>query len=126
MASQGQVITFYSYKGGVGRSLLVASMAATLASWGKKVICIDWDLEAPGLGLYFRRYITHGACGLLDLTEDLVLNPATSWRDYVTQVRFPHSIIVDFIAAGSYRIIQIEFRHLAGITCSICIILAII
>ena len=101
MASQGRVITFYSYKGGVGRSFLLGSMAVTLASWGKKVICIDWDLEAPALHLYFKPYINHIGSGLLDLTEDFLLNPTASWRDYVTRVRFPCHVSIDFIAAGS-------------------------
>jgi cellulose biosynthesis protein BcsQ len=49
----GTVITFYSYKGGVGRSMAMANVGALLASWGKKVLMIDWDLEAPGLENYF-------------------------------------------------------------------------
>ncbi|MGO9597291.1 MAG: TIR domain-containing protein [Isosphaeraceae bacterium] len=48
-----QVITFYSYKGGVGRSFALANVAYLLATWGRRVLCIDWDLEAPGLQLYF-------------------------------------------------------------------------
>ncbi|MCE0499103.1 MAG: AAA family ATPase [Methylacidiphilales bacterium] len=42
-------ITFYSYKGGVGRSLALANMAALLAERGRRVVLIDFDLEAPGL-----------------------------------------------------------------------------
>ena len=100
MASKGQVITFYSYKGGVGRSFLVASVAVTLASWGKKVICIDWDLEAPGLSIYFKPYIDPVNNGLLDLTEDIRHKPRVSWRDYVTPVRLPQEAKLDFIPAG--------------------------
>ena len=44
-----ETFTFYSYKGGVGRSLLVANAARFLASLGKTVVAIDFDLEAPGL-----------------------------------------------------------------------------
>ena len=51
--SVGQVITFYSYKGGVGRSMSMANIAVLLAKWGKKVLIIDWDLEAPGLEYFF-------------------------------------------------------------------------
>jgi hypothetical protein len=46
-------ITFYSYKGGVGRSLLVANAAKYLSTLGKKVLAIDLDLEAPGLHYKF-------------------------------------------------------------------------
>ncbi len=42
-------VAFYSYKGGVGRSLLVANTAQFLALSGSKVVVLDLDLEAPGL-----------------------------------------------------------------------------
>jgi hypothetical protein len=44
-----QTITFYSYKGGAGRTLVVANVAKHLARLGQKVFAIDFDLEAPGL-----------------------------------------------------------------------------
>jgi len=47
------IVTFYSYKGGVGRSMAMANVAEILASRGYSVICCDWDLEAPGLERYF-------------------------------------------------------------------------
>ena len=49
----GTVVTFYSYKGGVGRSFALANIATLLGRWGFRVLCIDWDLEAPGLPYYF-------------------------------------------------------------------------
>jgi MinD-like ATPase involved in chromosome partitioning or flagellar assembly len=48
-----QTITFYSYKGGVGRTLVVANVARYLARFGQKVFAIDFDLEAPGLHYKF-------------------------------------------------------------------------
>lgn len=44
-----QTITFYSYKGGVGRTLAVANVARYMARLGQKVFLVDFDLEAPGL-----------------------------------------------------------------------------
>jgi MinD-like ATPase involved in chromosome partitioning or flagellar assembly len=41
--------TFYSYKGGVGRTLALANVGCILAQNGKKVLLVDFDLEAPGL-----------------------------------------------------------------------------
>jgi tetratricopeptide (TPR) repeat protein len=53
-----KTITFYSYKGGVGRSLTLSNIAMRLADLGKKVCIIDFDLEAPGLHLKFKNYLT--------------------------------------------------------------------
>jgi len=36
--TKGTVITFYSYKGGVGRTLALANIGATLCKWGYKVL----------------------------------------------------------------------------------------
>src|SRR5262245_49578402 len=47
------IITFYSYKGGVGRSMALANIAELLYRRGLRVIVVDWDLEAPGLENYF-------------------------------------------------------------------------
>ena len=48
-----QTISFYSYKGGVGRTLVVANVAKYLAKFGQKVFALDFDLEAPGLHYKF-------------------------------------------------------------------------
>jgi MinD-like ATPase involved in chromosome partitioning or flagellar assembly len=42
-------VAFYSYKGGVGRTLALANCARVLAAEGKRVLLMDFDLEAPGL-----------------------------------------------------------------------------
>lgn len=44
-----QTVTFYSYKGGTGRTLLLANVAMLSARMGWKVVVVDVDLEAPGL-----------------------------------------------------------------------------
>ncbi|MBK9032247.1 MAG: P-loop NTPase [Myxococcales bacterium] len=49
------VATFYSLRGGVGRSTALAYTAHILASRGKRVVCVDLDLEAPGLAALFGR-----------------------------------------------------------------------
>jgi tetratricopeptide (TPR) repeat protein len=54
-SGQGKVITFYSWKGGVGRTMALANTAVQLARAGRSVLMIDWDLEAPGLDQYFLR-----------------------------------------------------------------------
>lgn len=47
------IYTFYSYKGGVGRSMALANVAELFYQEGKTVLMVDWDLEAPGLERYF-------------------------------------------------------------------------
>jgi hypothetical protein len=42
-------ISFYSYKGGVGRSLTLTNLGVYLAQFGATVAMVDFDLEAPGL-----------------------------------------------------------------------------
>lgn len=53
--SRGEIITFYSYKGGTGRTMALANVACLLAerAKGSSVLVVDWDLEAPGLHRYF-------------------------------------------------------------------------
>jgi hypothetical protein len=43
------VATFYSFKGGVGRTTLLVNVANVLASRGERVLIWDLDLEAPGV-----------------------------------------------------------------------------
>jgi MinD-like ATPase involved in chromosome partitioning or flagellar assembly len=54
----GQILTFYSYKGGTGRSMALANVGCLLtrrpSSVGQnRVLLVDWDLEAPGLHRFF-------------------------------------------------------------------------
>ena len=55
MANQAKNITFYSYKGGVGRTTTLALTALQIARKGKKVVVIDMDLEAPGLSTILKQ-----------------------------------------------------------------------
>ena len=48
-----RIITFYSYKGGVGRTLACANFGLYLAKTGQKVVLADMDFEAPGLDSKF-------------------------------------------------------------------------
>jgi hypothetical protein len=47
------IYTFYSFKGGVGRSMALANVAELLARRGLRVLMVDFDLEAPGLERFF-------------------------------------------------------------------------
>lgn len=49
---RSQIITFFSYKGGTGRSMALVNSACLLAKRSKEkkgILIIDWDLESPGI-----------------------------------------------------------------------------
>lgn len=47
------IISFYSYKGGVGRTIALIQTAYNLAKAGKRVLLLDLDIEAPSLHALF-------------------------------------------------------------------------
>jgi cellulose biosynthesis protein BcsQ len=55
-SQRGTILTFYSFKGGAGRSMALANVARLFAReasrTGQRVLAVDWDLEAPGLHHY--------------------------------------------------------------------------
>ncbi|KDN17386.1 CATRA system-associated protein [Amycolatopsis rifamycinica] len=95
----GSVFTFYSYKGGVGRSFTLANVAVLLARWGHRVLCLDWDLEAPGLGDYFRPQLPEPPRGgVIDFVDDFRhgrFAPETHVQRLLTDTG-----VLDFVAAG--------------------------
>jgi MinD-like ATPase involved in chromosome partitioning or flagellar assembly/tetratricopeptide (TPR) repeat protein len=72
--SDGQIVTFYSYKGGTGRTMAVANTAWLLASAGLRVLVVDWDLESPGLHRYFHPFLVDkeltASPGVIDMIRD--------------------------------------------------------
>ncbi|MBC2698140.1 MAG: tetratricopeptide repeat protein [ANME-2 cluster archaeon] len=88
-----KIITFYSYKGGVGRSMALANVAWLLANkYGHKVLLVDWDLEAPGLHKFFNIKENEIKTGLIDL-----------FYDYKTLLKEDHPITNDeFIDLDQY------------------------
>lgn len=50
LAEKPPRLVFYSIKGGVGRTTALTVLAAQIAARGGAVLCLDLDLEAPGLG----------------------------------------------------------------------------
>jgi CobQ/CobB/MinD/ParA nucleotide binding domain len=74
IGKSGKIITFYSYKGGTGRSMAVSNISWILASNGYDVLLIDWDLEAPGLHRYLRPFLVDpeltSSPGVIDFVWD--------------------------------------------------------
>jgi len=55
---RSKLVSFYSVEGGVGRTTSMLMAAISLARRGKRVVLIDFDLEAPGIaGLFPQEYL---------------------------------------------------------------------
>src|SRR6476659_4458719 len=110
--SLGKIITFYSYKGGTGRSMALANIAWILASNGKRVLCVDWDLEAPGLHRYFAPFLIDSELfssdGLIDLVwtvSQRSMTPIASTANTEPESAAPAAPLRDlseFVDAGKY------------------------
>ncbi|MER5889257.1 FxSxx-COOH system tetratricopeptide repeat protein [Streptomyces sp. NPDC001941] len=120
----GRIVTFYSYKGGTGRTMALANTAWILAANGRRVLAVDWDLEAPGLHRFFHPFLdpsTLGATtGVIDLITEYawaatspVQRPDDWHRDYARIQphavslapealgwEFPEGGTLDFVSAG--------------------------
>jgi MinD-like ATPase involved in chromosome partitioning or flagellar assembly len=99
-AMTGTVVTFYSYKGGVGRSSTLANVAVLLARWGHRVLVIDWDLEAPGLHYYFKDTLPEAPRGgVVDLAHDFLHNKSP--RPYEVRLEMDEGTLA-LLAAGRF------------------------
>ena len=90
-----QFITFYSYKGGVGRSLALANIATSLAMKGRKVFLLDFDLEAPGLDIIMSQNSSK-VCGegIVEYIAEYYKNgtPPDSLSKYTNEIKIQHSL----------------------------------
>jgi MinD-like ATPase involved in chromosome partitioning or flagellar assembly len=77
-------ITFYSFKGGVGRTMALVNVGAQLAKMGRKVLLVDFDLEAPGLETFDRLRPPQPHAGIVEyVTEYRRTHSAPDVRDYI-------------------------------------------
>src|SRR5262249_36555040 len=114
----GHIVTFYSYKGGTGRTMTAANVAWILASNGKRVLAIDWHFEAPGLHRYFAPFIEaslqSSSEGLVDLFIGYVNQakqpspPASEcWIEECADIsRFAVSLDWDFPQKGTLDLVH--------------------
>ena len=114
----GQVVTFYSYKGGTGRTMALANVAWIIASSGKRVLVVDWDLESPGLHKFFHPFLDESTVsatpGVIEMINDYATTarnppPRPDWYLEVARVErhavsldwdFPDDGKLDFLSAG--------------------------
>lgn len=77
-----KTINFYSYKGGVGRTMLTAQIARLLAALAKgdkeKVVVVDFDFDAPGIPAVFGMPIGAVEKGLYELVSDCYMSERVS------------------------------------------------
>ena len=78
------VVTFSSYKGGVGRTLALVNIAAMHAKSGRKVLAVDFDLEAPSLPSFEIFKPSQGAKGMVDyVTTYRETGTAPDCKDFI-------------------------------------------
>lgn len=96
---------FASLKGGVGRSTALSVVATDAASRGKRVLAVDLDLEAPGLGSILLSEQTTPSFGMVDaLVEDrLAPLSAEFLNDLVGASNLTDRGRVDVVAAFGRR-----------------------
>lgn len=83
---QSKLICFYSYKGGVGRTTTMVMSAIEMAKRGKKIVMVDFDLEAPGVASIFPNE-SISQYGLLDyLVESSVCGNELQIDEYMYPV----------------------------------------
>ena len=118
-SSAGQIVTFYSYKGGTGRTMAMANVAWIIASNGKRVLAVDWDLESPGLHKFFHPFLDESTItatpGVIEIINDYAsaaVGPAPADDDWYLECArvdrhavslewaFPGGGKLDFLSAG--------------------------
>ncbi len=104
---RGTIYTFYSFKGGVGRSMALANVAALLAKWGYSVLVVDWDIEAPGIERFYARHNPEIAKlratkpGVVDLVQAKSEGEPLQWRDCLIDIRIgTNSSRLSLLTAG--------------------------
>ena len=117
----GKIVTFYSYKGGTGRTMALANVGWILASNGLKVLIVDWDLDSPGLHRYFHPFVDSklvaATPGVIELVNDYAWaatvhedNRAIDWHRQYAKI-LPHAVslnwngfpdegTLDYVSAG--------------------------
>ncbi len=92
------VVTFYSFKGGTGRSMALVNVAADLLARDRKVLLVDFDLEAPGLDTFPMELDRPVSRGLVEMIADYLDSNSESTpavQEYVYEAR------IDGVSNGS-------------------------
>src|SRR6266704_1083558 len=83
-------VTFYSFKGGTGRSMALANVAVELARSGQRVLIVDMDLEAPGLDTFNLPRPNLQPGGVVDYVRQyLERSESPDFAEFVYESRLP-------------------------------------
>jgi MinD-like ATPase involved in chromosome partitioning or flagellar assembly/stress-induced morphogen len=99
------VATFYSFKGGVGRSTALGLVANLLVASGRRVVMLDFDLEAPGISFMFPSSLPSPMYGVLDYVYQRYLMPEENQpliADCIRRVDTPFRGELYLIPAGEF------------------------
>ncbi len=110
----GKTMAFHSYKGGTGKTTLIANLAALYAMEGLKVCLLDFDLYAPSLGMYFRKkptvYLNDLLRGELDQPTGAV-DSSSLLTDVSSELGLKGKLLLGFSSANKEDVDEIEFQH---------------
>lgn len=114
------IVTFYSFKGGVGRTTSLALVASALVRQSYRVVLIDFDLEAPGLSFLFPSP-SEPTLGILDYLHQQLFDPDTTpltLDDFYYRVEVPSRGELYVLPAGKFdegyihRLADLDLRML--------------
>lgn len=111
------ICTFYSFKGGVGRSLALVNVAAHFAQCGKRVLLVDFDLEAPGLDTFDLLQPNTNTPGLVEYVQKyLKENRVSNICDHIAQSSISDRLYLLPSGAAkrsyAYNAFQIDWKDL--------------
>lgn len=98
------VVTFYSYKGGVGRTSALVNVAYRLARRGKRVFVLDFDLEAPGVDSYGLAKESTDAPGLVEYISNFTATgEVADLKTFVLESTLPETAGKLFLMRGGKK-----------------------
>lgn len=109
-----KTLAFHSYKGGTGKTTLIANLAALYAMKGMNVCLLDFDLYAPSLSMYFRKkpitYLNALLRGELDQSGGKV-DASSLITDVSSELELKGKLLLGFSSPNKEDIGEIEFQH---------------
>jgi tetratricopeptide (TPR) repeat protein len=98
------VVTFYSYKGGVGRTSALVNVAYRLARGGRRVFVLDFDLEAPGIDSYGLTGTENNTPGVVEyISRFMTTGKVPDLSDFVLDSTVPETSGKLFLMRGGRK-----------------------